>query len=108
VLLVGAALAGCASTRSIAEIQQYPGRFDDDRVTVRGVVTTSWSVPLVPVRFYRVDDGTGEMTVIASQGRVPARGARVKVRGRVGEVASIGGRTVGLHLRQEDLDIDRR
>jgi hypothetical protein len=62
----------------------------------------------VPLRFYRVDDGTGEMTVIANEGRVPARGARVKVRGRVSEIGSFGGRSVGLHLRQEDVDIDWR
>ena len=80
------------------------GRFDDDRVTIRGVVTTSWSLPFMPVRMYRVDDGSGEMTVIAGEGRVPSRGARVKVRGRVSEFGSFGGRPLGLHLRQEDLD----
>ena len=103
-VLTGAVLAGCASTRSIAEIQHFPGRFDDDDVTIRGVVTSSWSVPLVPVQVYRVDDGSGQMTVIATEGRVPSRGARVNVRGRISEFGSFGGRTVGLHMRQEDLD----
>jgi hypothetical protein len=44
------------------------------------------------------------MTVVASEGRVPSRGARVKVTGRLGEFGSFGGRTIGLHLRQDDLD----
>jgi hypothetical protein len=68
------------------------------------VVTSSFSIPLVPFRFYRVDDGTGEVTVIAENERVPTKGARVRVRGRVNEVATFGGQSVGLHIRQTDLD----
>ena len=104
-LFVAAVATGCATTRSISEIQRYPGRFHDDRVTIHGVVTTSWSVPLMPVHVYRVADGSGEMTVIASDGgRVPSRGARVKVRGRLSEFGTFGGRPLGLHLREDDVD----
>ena len=52
---------------SIAALQNHPGRYQDDTVSVSGVVTNSWGAPLVPFRFYRVDDGTGELTVL-SQG----------------------------------------
>jgi hypothetical protein len=62
-------------------------------------------VPLVPYKFYKVDDGSGEMTVLAGNGRTPTKGARVKVRGRVEDLATLGGTSVGLHLRQTDLDI---
>jgi hypothetical protein len=45
--------------------------------------------------------------VIANDGRVPARGAHVRVKGKVGEVATFGGQSLGLHIRQRDLDFRR-
>jgi hypothetical protein len=57
---------------------------------------------------YKVDDGTGEVTVIANEGRVPTRGARVRVKGRVEEIATFGGQSIGLHIQQRDLDFRRR
>ena len=104
------ALSGCAlSLRNpdIADLQRHPGRYQDRTVSVSGVVTSSWGVPLVPFRFYRVDDGTGEVTVLSQSSRMPANGERVRVRGRVQDVAMLGGRAVGLHLREEDLYVRR-
>lgn len=103
-LCVALLATGCATSRSIAEIQRYPGRFHDDRVAIHGVVTNSWSLPFMPLWAYRVNDGSGEMTVIADDGWAPSRGAHVKVRGRLSEFGTFGGRTLGLHLRQDDLD----
>ena len=74
---------------------------------MNGVVTSSWGVPLVPFRFYKVDDGTGEMTVLSQSARMPGKGERVRVKGRVQDVAVLGGRAVGLHLREEDLYVKR-
>ena len=62
----------------------------------------------MPFRLYRLDDGTGEVTVVSRGGRVPARGARVRVKGRVNEFATLGGRSIGLHLEETDLDFKRR
>jgi hypothetical protein len=103
-------LSGCAfATRpSIAELKGNPGRFEDRTVSVEGVVTSAWNVPLVPLKLYRVDDGTGELTVIAQNGNVPTKGAHVKVKGRVEDVATLGGQNIGLHLRQTDVDYRRR
>jgi len=103
-------LAGCAvSLRNpdIADLQRHPGRYQDRTVSVSGVVTSSWGVPLVPFRFYKVDDGTGEVTVLSQSSRMPAQGERVRVKGRVQEVAVLGGRPLGLHLREEDLYLRR-
>ena len=88
-------LSGCALAvrrPSVAELKYNPGRYQDRKVSIDGVVTSSWGVPLVPLRFYKVDDGTGEVTVVAQNGRVPSRGSRVRVDGRVGDVATLGGR----------------
>ena len=103
-------LGACAvSLRNpdISELQRHPGRYQDQTVSVSGVVTSSWGLPLVPFRFYKVDDGTGEVTVLSQSSRMPARGERVRVKGRVQDVAMLGGRAVGLHLREEDLYVKR-
>lgn len=109
-LALALVVSGCALTRtpSIAELKYNPGRYHDKSVAISGVVTTSWGVPLVPFRMYKVDDGTGEVTVLSQSGRVPSRGSRVRVKGRVNEVATFGGQSLGLHIRETDLDFRGR
>jgi DNA/RNA endonuclease YhcR with UshA esterase domain len=102
VLTLGA--AACASVPgrpAIQQVQTQPGRFVDHSVTVRGTVTTSWGVPFVGLNVYKVSDGTGEITVVSTDRRVPGRGAEVEVRGKVQDVAVLGGRPLGLHLREQ-------
>ena len=109
-LALAAMVSGCALTvrsPSIAELKYDPGRYQDRTVAIDGVVTTSWGMPFVPVKFYKVSDGTGEVTVLAQDGRLPTKGAHVRVKGRVGEVAAFGGQAIGLHIRQTDLDFKR-
>ena len=98
--LVALSSACALRSASVADLQQRPGRYQDRTVT--------WGIPLLPYKFYRVDDGTGEIAVLSQSTRnVPGRGDRVRVRGRVENVAVFGGRSVGLHLREEDLDFRR-
>jgi hypothetical protein len=52
-------------------------------------------------RIYNVDDGTGQVAVISRTGSVPPAGARVQVKGRVGQLAAVGGRSIGLHVQEE-------
>jgi len=105
-----ALLGGCAlsSHPRIADLKYNPGRYQNHTVTVDGVVTSSWGVPLMPVKLYKVDDGSGEVTVIAQDGRVPSKGAHVSVKGRVNEFATFGGQSLGLHLRQEHIKFKSR
>jgi hypothetical protein len=99
---------GCAlRSPRVAELRDNPGRYQHRTVAIDGVVTTSWGVPLLPFKLYKVDDGTGEVTVIAQHGRTPTRGARVRVKGRVDDLAVVGGEAVGLHLKEESLRIKR-
>ena len=100
--------AACASGASVGQLKTNPGRYVDKNVTVRGTVTSSWGIPLVPFKMFQVDDGTGEILVVSDENRVPSRGARVKVTGKVSEFATFGGRSIGLHLRASDLDYDGR
>jgi len=107
-LAVAATLSGCAlHSPSVAELKYNPGRYQNKTVSINGVVTSSWGVPLVPFKLYKVDDGTGEVTVIAQDGRTPTKGAHVRVKGRVNDVATFGGQAVGLHLEQRDISFKR-
>src|SRR5262245_56037478 len=101
-------VAGCVTTNPrIADIKYNPGRYQNHSVTVDGVVTSSWGVPLMPLKLYKVDDGTGVVTVISQHGYAPAKGARVSVKGRVNEFATLGGQSVGLHLEEEKVHFKR-
>lgn len=110
-LVLAASFSACALTMrrpSVAELKYNPGRYYDKTVAIDGVVTSAWGVPLVPFKMYKVNDGTGEVTVIAQDGRTPTKGAHVRVKGKVNEVATFGGQSLGLHIRQTDLDFKRR
>jgi hypothetical protein len=107
-LAVAASVSACAlSVRSphVADLQRNPGRYYDKTVSVSGVVTSSWGFPLVPFKVYKIDDGTGEVTVLSQNLRTPARGSRVRVRGKVNDVAVFGGRALGLHIREQSLHV---
>jgi len=91
----------------VADLQRHPGRYTDRTVSVSGVVTSSWGLPLVPFRFYKVDDGTGEVTVLSQNTRMPGKGERVRVKGKVQDVAVFGGRPLGLHIREDSLYVKR-
>lgn len=108
-LSTAALLSGCASMSSpkIADVQRNAGHYADRTVTIEGTVTNSWGVPLVPFKLYKVDDGTGEITVLSRGSRTPAKGNHVKVKGVVKDVAVFGGQPLGLHLEESSLDIKR-
>ena len=102
VALVGAFLiSGCAARSvRIAELRDRPTKYDNKTVSVTGTVTSSWGIPLVPFKLYKVDDGTGEITIVSNSSRTPTKGERIRVKGKVGEVAQFGGTSIGLHLQE--------
>jgi len=105
VLLSAFLITGCAARGvKIAQLKDQPTKYDRKSVRVTGIVTSSWGIPLVPFQLYKVDDGTGEITVLSRYGRTPSKGTRVSVKGRINEFAVFGGRSVGLHIQEEDRD----
>ena len=55
-VVLAVVVPGCAvalRSPSISELQRHPGRYQDHTVSVSGVVTTSWGLPLVPFRCTR-------------------------------------------------------
>jgi len=108
ILLGTLVITGCAArSASIADLKYNPGRYYNRTVSVEGVVSSAWGVPLIPVRVYKLQDDTGEVTVVSHSGRVPPRGARVEVRGKVEEFGTFGGRSIGLHIREDHLHVVR-
>jgi hypothetical protein len=109
VILSSAMAAGCAARGvRIAELKDRPDKYERKTVSVEGVVTGSVGGGVLgfisPVQGYRVDDGSGEITVIAARSSrvAPRTGARVRVKGKVSELGSFGGRSLGLHLQEDN------
>ncbi len=108
-VLLAVIVSGCAArARSIADIRDDPGRYDNRQVEVTGRVTSAWSLPLVPYGLYKIDDGSAEITVLSDRRGTPSRGALVRVRGHVREVANFGASSVGLHIQERDRNLVRR
>lgn len=103
--------AGCAARGvRIAELKDRPDKYERKTVSVEGVVTGSLGAgvlgQIVPFQSYTVDDGSGEIRVLARSSRtVPRTGSRVKVKGQVNELGVFNGRSIGLHLQESDRKI---
>ena len=103
---LAAVLVGCAArTPNIAQLKVDPARFHDKTVQIEGVVTQTADSPLPSGTVYKVDDGSGEITVISSNPVALPRGARVRVTGTLEGRASREGSSVGLHVQERSLDV---
>src|SRR5438046_2601739 len=94
VILAGAlALTACPSQTTISKIRADPAKYRNKDVVLVGTVTDSYGV--LGNGIYELDDGTGRIWVMTSQG-VPTKGARVGAAGQVQTGVSFGGRTYGM------------
>jgi hypothetical protein len=117
VLLVVVALAGifatgCPERRTIAEIERNPGRYQDKEVVIAGVVRDSYGVSIPGTNIgggaYKIDDGTGSIWVVVTDGSVPSKGAEVGIKGVVGNGINWKGRNYGLGLWEKDRKYRKR
>jgi hypothetical protein len=100
VVLATLLLAGCPPRVKIGELAMNPGRYAGREISVAGNVSSSFG--LMGVGAFQVDDGTGKIWVMSQNYGVPSKGARVGVKGRVIQGASLGGRALGLALQATD------
>jgi len=92
------ALSGCASTVRISDLMAAPQRYDGQTVRIEGTVTRSAGV--LGVGGYEIDDGSGQIFVVAQTGGVPAQGARTRVTGRFQSIFNLAGRSVAAIMQE--------
>ena len=85
-------LPGCKGATPIKEVLDDPARFKDVKVRIAGDVTSS--VGALGAGVYKVDDGTGTISVVTKTGGVPREGAKVGVEGRVEQGYNIGSQSL--------------
>jgi hypothetical protein len=99
-------LAGCPDRKSIAEVSANPGKYAEKDVIVAGRVVDSYGIGIPGTQYgggaYKLDDGTGTIWVISTEGNVPGRGAQIGVKGRVSSGVNWRGRNYGLAIYEKD------
>jgi hypothetical protein len=112
VSLAGLLTTGCPEHRSIAEIERNPGRYQDKEVIITGIVKDSYGVSLPGTNVgggaYKIDDGTGSIWVLVTDGSVPSKGSEVGVKGVVGSGINMKGRNYGLGIWEKDRRYKKR
>ncbi|GAO36963.1 hypothetical protein SCT_2378 [Sulfuricella sp. T08] len=109
-LLLGVALAGLLALSGcdylpfgftpVKEIVTSPAQFEGKEVRVKGKVKDIVKVPLVDLKLYVLDDGSGEVTVVAGES-LPAVNETVTVKGVVESMAIMGGESIGLRIKEK-------
>ena len=112
VALTALLTTGCPERRSIADIERDPGRYQDKEVVVAGTVRDSYGVSIPGTNIgggaYKIDDGTGSIWVLVSDGNVPSKGSQVGIKGRVGSGVNWKGRNYGLGIWEKDRRYKKR
>ncbi len=101
VLVAVLAAAGCRGygTTPIGKLLDDPTRYDGQ--TVRIVGDVGMSAGALGYGAYRVDDGTGTLTVISQGGGAPREGARVGVEGTFRSVYTLGTTSGAVWMEQK-------
>ena len=86
-VLMSAAACSTLFATKIGEILKAPGAYEGKEVSIAGKVTGTHN--LVVVKYYQVDDGSGEIAVV-TENALPKEGEKVRVKGRVNEAFSLG------------------
>jgi hypothetical protein len=95
-----ALLAGCvAGVTSIKTLLDDPGRYDKQTVRIAG--TVGHSVGVLGYGAYQLDDGTGTLTVVATEGGAPREGAQVLVEGEFRSAFTLGTQTVAALMEKK-------
>jgi len=94
------AVFGCGWHTHISEINDRPQEYKDKQVSIKGKVIETLSIPFVQKGLYQMDDGSGKIWIV-SQKRVPFRGEKVIVKGKVKTGFTIGTRTFGMVIVED-------
>jgi hypothetical protein len=104
--LIGLFTIACPERRSIGDIEANPGRYQNKEVAIAGVVRDSYGLSIPGTKMgggaYKIDDGTGSIWVVVTDGIVPQKGAEVGVKGTIQSGISLHGRNYGLGMYEKD------
>ena len=104
VLCVGL-LVACPKRVAIADIEANPSKYSGKSIAIAGTVTQSYGVSIPGTNYrggiYKVDDGTGSMWVVTEE-TVPAKGAKIGVKGKIQDGVNYNGKNYGLGMKEED------
>ena len=93
--------SGCAVRVHISEIKGKPHKYQDRQVLVKGKAVETLSIPFIQKGMYQIDDNTGKIWIV-SQKRMPSRGEKVTVKGRVKTGFTVRDRTFGTVIVEGD------
>jgi hypothetical protein len=110
--IFGLVLTACPERRSIGDIERDPGRYQGKEVAIAGIVRDSYGASIPGTNIggggYKVDDGTGSIWVLVTDGSVPSKGAEIGVKGVVGSGVNFKGRNYGLGIWEKDRRYKKR
>jgi hypothetical protein len=105
-------MISCPDRKSIGEIEANPGKYQNKEVVVAGIVKDSYGLSIPGTNLgggaYQIDDGTGSIWVLVTEGAVPQKGAEIGLKGRVGSGVSWKGRNYGLGIYEKDRRYKKR
>ncbi len=117
VLFAAVALAAlltiaCPERVKIADIEANPGKYQDKEIAIAGVVRDSYGLSIPGTKYgggaYKIDDGTGSIWVVVADGSVPAKGAEIGVKGKIGTGVNWKGKNYGLGMYEKDRRYKKR
>lgn len=88
VAMAALALSGCKGVTPIKSLIDDPARFAGQTLHIAGTVESS--VGVLTVGAYKLNDGTGTITVVTKTNGVPRQGAKVAVEGEVKSGFTLG------------------
>ena len=92
---------GCkgGGTTEIKTLLDDPSRFDKTTVRIAGTVKSS--IGVLGYGAYEMDDGTGTLPVVTSEGGAPREGARVGVEGEFRAAFTLGTESVAVLIEKQ-------
>ena len=92
--------AGCkGGLTPIKTLLDDPGRFDHQTVRIGG--TVKQAVGVLGYGAYRLDDGTGTLTVVTKGGGSPREGAKVAAEGEFRSAFTLGTETAAVLMEKQ-------
>lgn len=109
-MLLGVALTGLLSLSGCdylpfgytpaKEILASPAQFEGKQIRLKGKVKDIVKIPLIDLKAYVLDDGSGELVTVVARDSLPAVGETVTVKGVVESMAIVGGQSIGLRVKE--------